>query len=56
MFISPRDLAFLDLSFACVLYKLLEFEEVNFPIWNTDDQEIQINIQLVKLLFPNEFF
>ena len=30
MVISSQGLVFLDLSFAFVLYKLLEFEEVNF--------------------------
>ena len=55
MVINPHDLVFLDLPFAFILYKLLTHKEVNFPIWDIDDQELQINMRLLKFLFPKDF-
>ena len=52
---TPTDVASCDLTFACILFKLIKSKSVQFPPLKEDEKELQVHHRFAKILFPSEY-
>ena len=52
---NPGDFSLCDLIYAFVIYKVLRSRKVILPTFIDEERELQVNIWVMKFLFPNEY-